>query len=91
MTDSAVQGQFELAPTPTPQTYRVEFIDVGRFKRSWSTTLHGEISEAILERHVRKSRALMSNDAECVFDPDRNGGMVCAGYGPVGLFKVTKL
>ena len=85
------QTELSLAPLPNPRAYRIEFLEVGRHKRSWNVTTHSEPSEAQLEKLVRKSRALLSTDVECVFNDDRTAGMVCAGHGPVGTFKVTKL
>jgi hypothetical protein len=85
------RDELSLAPPPNPRTYHIEFLEVGRYKRSWNLTTHSEPSEAQLEKFVRKSRALLSTDVECVFNDDRTAGMVCAGHGPVGTFKVTKL
>lgn len=68
----------------------VAFKDVGRTKKNWSESLKQQPTEAILQRLVRKSGALMSRDIVCEFTDDANG-TVYAGIRPVGTFTVKGL
>lgn len=68
----------------------VAFQNVGRTKRSWSESLKQQPTEAILQRLVRKSGALMSRDIVCEFTDDTNG-TVYAGIRPVGTFSVKAI
>lgn len=70
----------------------VEFIEVGRDKRTWTEVLRAnpldcDDIEAAVERAVSKSRALMSRDITAVMtDVDR--GDICAGMRTVGTFRI---
>jgi hypothetical protein len=69
--------------------YQVSFKEIGRGKKSWVEILKQKPTEAILQRVVRKSGALMSRGIICEFsDPDH--GTVYAGMRPVGTFEVTR-
>lgn len=70
--------------------YTVEFVGVGRNKKSWSVTMDQFPTERILDRHVRKSGALMSSDIECLFDDDLEHGYILAGMREVGAFRVRQ-
>lgn len=72
-------------------SYRVTFADVGRDKRTWTVTIEQQPTEAILERLVRKSKALMSRDIWCDFDEDLEHGVIGAGMRVVGSFRVVEL
>lgn len=66
----------------------VMFQNVGRKKLSWSEHLAQAPTLPILERLVRKKRALMSDDIECLFSEDHKSGHVYAGMHCVGSFEV---
>ena len=70
--------------------YTVEFVGVGRNKKTWSVSLDQFPTESILERHVRKSGALMSSGIECLFDDDLEHGYIFAGMREVGAFRVKE-
>lgn len=73
-------------------SYRVIFVSVGRYHKSWETTLDQMPTEAILVKLVRKSGALGSFDIECVFDDDLEyGTVIVGGFRPVGSFRVEEL
>lgn len=69
--------------------YQVNFIDVGRDKRSWSMNFSTMPHEADIELAVRGSRALASREFEAVFDCAAAGFLV-AGFRPVGRFRITE-
>jgi hypothetical protein len=83
---SGIQGS---GVTREATRYQVSFKEVGRGKKSWVEILKQKPTEAILQRVVRKSGALMSRDIICEFsDPDH--GTVYAGMRPVGTFEVIR-
>lgn len=75
-------------PSEDKVTYQVTFAEVGRGKKTWISTLNQCPTQAVLERLVRKSGALMSRDVECVLDEDEEHGTIYAGMRPVGSFQI---
>lgn len=80
-------------PTTERKSYRVRFSAVGRGKKSWSSTVSEFPSDADLAKLVRKSKALGSNDIECVFDDEslEYGTVFVGGLRAVGAFKVEEI
>lgn len=72
--------------------YKVEFVDVGASKRSWTSRVRQHPTEATLERLVKKHGGLASRSIECVFDDDEEHGVVyVGGLRPVGAFRVVEV
>lgn len=70
-------------------SYRIEFIDVGRRNKRWTSTLEQLPTEAVLERLVRKHGGLASRDVECC--TDGNAGLVIVGgCRPVGRYEIHR-
>lgn len=66
----------------------VEFINVGRGKKSWRQPLD-KLSDQALYRAVKKSGALGSTDIDFTLDENGNG-KIYAGFHNVGEFRFIK-
>ena len=65
----------------------VDFIEVGRDKKSWQATLKS-LDYDSLYREVRRNGGLGSRDLEFGQEPDSNKGVILAGFRNVGQFIV---
>lgn len=66
---------------------KVQFSNVGRFKKSWEAELK-TFDYNSLYKQVRTKGELMSKDIEFDFDEETGEGKVFAGTAIVGQFKV---
>lgn len=66
----------------------VNFIDVGRDKRSWSATIKGNDILGEIASAVRKSGAIMSRSLDIELDEDGVGEIIIGGFRTVGMFKI---
>lgn len=66
----------------------VEFIDVGRDKRSWTETIEGKDLYFEIERVVRRSGAIMSRGIDVEIEEDGTGKIIVGGFRTVGTFKI---
>jgi hypothetical protein len=66
----------------------VEFIEVGRNKRSWTAPMK-ELDEDALYRSVRKHGAVMSRDLSFLLEDETNGA-VLAGFHKIGTFRIVE-
>lgn len=75
------------------KTYRVEFIKVGREKRSWEKEFAGDLDADMIrrvEREAKRGGRLMSRCVEVLIDPDELDGVVTVGgFRPVGGIQIT--
>lgn len=71
--------------------YQVEFIDVGRNKRSWRYTSAHFPANNELVNQVKQSGALVSHDVWVSLDGEMESGLVLCGMRSVGGFSITEL
>jgi len=68
---------------------QVEFLEVGRDKRTWAEEMVIVTPEA-MERSVRNNAALLSRSIDFAFAPDDSGGDIfVGGFRKVGSFRIT--
>jgi hypothetical protein len=71
-----------------PAIVRVEFIDVGREKRTWFAHL-SNLTMHLLTECVRNSGALRSRDIHLSAPDDDTGeGLIFAGFHTVGRYRI---
>jgi hypothetical protein len=68
--------------------YEVDFIEVGRDKRSWCSTFSQEPTSPMLERVIRKNVRIASSELEAVYLTDVSGSILVGGFRQIGTFLV---
>ena len=66
---------------------KVQFIKVGRGKRTWTSEMQ-KVTPNLLADEVARSGALMSRDIEVEWDIDTMKGKIYAGFHSVGTFEI---
>lgn len=65
----------------------VDFVNVGRDKKSWRATL-ASLSDRAMFNEVSKKKVLMSKILDFVWHESGEQGVILAGMRPVGEFRV---
>lgn len=69
--------------------WHVDFIEVGRSKKSWTADVSQYPTEPLIERLVKKQPgAVMSREVECCMDGSSKGSIYVGGFRKVGEFLV---
>ena len=71
--------------------WRINFVGVGRGKKSWAVFVKQRPTERIIERFAKAEGALMSNNVAAIFDDDDEeyGTIYVGGFRPVGAFRIS--
>jgi hypothetical protein len=68
----------------------INYIEVGRDKRSWSKTFASEVSEDEIAIEAKRGGRLMSSCVHAEFNDSANGGLiVVGGFRTVGTFTIS--
>lgn len=72
--------------------YEIQFTDVGRLKKCWTSKVSQRPTEAIILKLVSKSGAIVSRGVDCEFLEVLGAGtLYVGGFRPVGSFRVREL
>jgi hypothetical protein len=68
--------------------YTIHFENVGRYQRSWTTTVTS-LNAAMFTRQVNQHAVVMSRDLEFNYDGATGQGEIVAGFRTIGTFRIT--
>lgn len=67
----------------------VQFIDVGREKKSWVKTFHKPIDEDDIAREAKAHGNLLSREVDAELTSETKGLILVGGWRPVGGFEIV--